>query len=475
MEFLEAVLTGMKEQEIREFRYFLNRHPQNTGSTSVTSRRDLHLLELIRTPKKGGDEISDTARLIYQGEKDRNAYHQLRNRLKKSLEEFLFFESSRRSEDYEIRKLIEISRYFFARKWYDLGQTILEKAENMALQSKSYTELGNIYNLLILNAAYIPTLSLNDLLEKRRKNNLAVERSFHIHYLLGQVRQLLASSDTFQTHIDVDYAINRLLLQNGITDDSPEHAPLWIQVITMVGETLLQQGKSSLLEQYLVLKYPELEEKGVLSAAGTETRFRVLWAIVALVYQNRNFSRIEKFLFDLKYEAGKRKETRPEWMELVAMVEIGVSLETGQLARAKQIFNEIADRINPLRKHWVLCRLAAANPTDYNLFQCLQEFDQKIDSGTISNSVEAFAFQLDVLRCRIIAEPNIPYLQLLEEIKTSHKIFLQHPESEEANRFLEWVCKSSSATTTCPTLKRLPEPGDLRFLPQAYHWTPFIR
>ena len=48
MDFLETVLTGMKEQEVREFRYVLNRHPQGSGSASGLLRRDLVPIDLIR-------------------------------------------------------------------------------------------------------------------------------------------------------------------------------------------------------------------------------------------------------------------------------------------------------------------------------------------------------------------------------------------------------------------------------------------
>jgi hypothetical protein len=350
MDFLETVLTGMKEQEVREFRYFLNRHPQGANPEPGTVRRDLALVELIR--KNGDtDKDLDLSSIIY-GTKDRNAYHQLRNRLRKSLEEFLFFENSRRSSEYEIRKHIEIARYLIQKNAWEQALGNIEKAESLAQAENNYAELCALYNLLIQYSTRIPWISLNDLMEKRKVNQEKLDQKYHYLFVISQIRDMLETGEKLKSHIDIDYAVNRIMQQHHIEDENPEHALLWLDICTLVSEVLLRKNLLDILEQYLVLKHREFGEKPVYSSAGNGYRLRMLWQIIGLLFHRKKFDIIDKYLYELKYEVGKLRDIYPEMEDRLRCVEALTGLKTGQLARARQSLDGISTA-QPSLKPWI--------------------------------------------------------------------------------------------------------------------------
>lgn len=350
MDFLETVLTGMKEQEVREFRYFLNRHPQGASPEPGTFRRDLALVELIR--KNGENEKEhDWASQIY-GTKDRNAYHQLRNRLRKSLEEFLFFENSRRGNEYEIRKYIEIARYLIQKnEWVQAMQSI-EKAENLALTDNNFAELSALYNLLIQYSTRIPGISLHELMEKRKLNQVKLDQKYHYLFVVSQIRDMLETGEKLKSHIDIDYAVNRIMQQHHIQDEDPEHAVLWLDICNLVSEVLLRKDLLDILEQYLILKHREFGEKPVYSSAGNGYRLRMLWQILGLLFRRNKFDIIDKYLYELKYESEKLREIYPEMEDRLRCVEGLTGLKTGQYARTRQSIDLIPSS-NTHLKPWV--------------------------------------------------------------------------------------------------------------------------
>lgn len=360
MDFLETVLTGMKEQEVREFRYFLNRHPQGAGQDTGQARRDLALVDLIRKSGEAEREV-DPAILIY-GTRDRNAYHQLRNRLRKSLEDFLFFENSRKGSEFEIRKYIEIARYLLQRNAWEQAMASIEKAENLALADHNFSELSSLYNLMIRHSAHMPWVSLQEIMHKRKANQEKLDQQFHDLFIISQIREMLEAGDKLKSHIDIDYAVNRIMARHHIQDEDPEHAILWLNICSLVSEILLQRNLLDILEQYLILKHREFGEKPVYSSAGNGYRLRMLWQITSLLFRKNKLNILDKYLFELKYEAEKLRDIYPEMEDRLRCVEAMAGLKTGQTARTRQALDLISPQNSLLKpwQYWLEAELALA-------------------------------------------------------------------------------------------------------------------
>lgn len=459
MDFLETVLTGMKEQEVREFRYFLNRHPQGSGSESGLLRRDLVLIDLIRKTGEN-DKDTDFALQIY-GNKDRNAYHQLRNRLRKNLEEFLFFENSRKGNEYEIRKFIEIARYLFQKNAWQHAMQALEKAEKLAIEDQNYSELSALYNLLILYSARMPWISLQELMDKRKKNQEKLDKKFHYLYIISEIRGMLESEEKLKSHIDIDYAITRIMQQHQIQDEDPEHAILWLEIAGLVSEVLLQKNLLDILEQYLILKHREFGEKPVYSSAGNGYRLRMLWQIIGLLFLKNRFEILDKYLFELKYESEKLKDIYPEMEDRLKCVEALAGIHTRQLARSRQSCDLIRDKDFPglaAWKCWIHALLASENQQP----QLIPDFLSEISLQKLSSSLDHLMLALAI--CELVQKHDLPLGNTWNKTSVSEHFKSLH-QQEYGHTFLEWL---QHDTLNPMPVAKLPEAGTLGFTARSF-------
>lgn len=455
MDFLETVLTGMKEQEVREFRYFLNRHPQGASPEPGTFRRDLALVELIR---KNGDseKENDWATQIY-GTKDRNAYHQLRNRLRKSLEEFLFFENSRRGNEYEIRKYIEIARYLIQKNEWEQAMQSIDKAENLALADNNFAELSALYNLLIQYSTRIPWISLQELMDKRKRNQAKLDQKYHYLFVVSQIRDMLETGEKLKSHIDIDYAVNRIMQQHQIQDEDPEHAILWLDICNLVCEVLLRKGLLDILEQYLILKHREFGEKPVYSSAGNGYRLRMLWQIIGLLFRRQKFDIIDKYLYELKYESEKLREIYPEMEDRLRCIEGLTGLQTGQLARTRQSIDQIPSSNTNLRPWvcWMESELCLSQNHSHDIPSWINQIN--LDKLPINSDHLLLALAINNLFQKSGVEPSANW----EKIKIADH-FKSLLVQDFPNQILNWMQKNQDI----PAFQhaRLPEAGSIGFL-----------
>lgn len=458
MDFLETVLTGMKEQEVREFRYFLNRHPQGAGPESGQARRDLALVDLIR--KSGESEReTDPAILIY-GTRDRNAYHQLRNRLRKSLEEFLFFENSRKGSEYEIRKYIEIARYLIQRNAWEQAMASIEKAENLALADHNFSELGSLYNLMIRHSAHMPWISLQEIMQKRKANQEKLDQQFHDLFIISQVRDMLEAGDKLKSHIDIDYAVNRIMAQHHIQDEDPEHAILWLNICSLVSDILIQRNLLDILEQYLILKHREFGEKPVYSSAGNGYRLRMLWQITGLLFRKNKLDILDKYLFELKYESEKLRDIYPEMENRLRCVEAMAGLRTRQLARARQALDLISPQHTLLNswKNWLEAELALAlNPQSPSISAWLDNIHPETLPVNSDHLLLCMAIRNLLNRAGIQPDSRWSLPAILEHFKPLNS----QPNSA---RIFSWAQSPDQDNSQFLPDVRLPEAGSIGFL-----------
>ena len=456
MDFLETVLTGMKEQEVREFRYFLNRHPQGANPEPGGVRRDLALVELIR--KNGDNEKDlDPASQIY-GTKDRNAYHQLRNRLRKSLEEFLFFENSRKSNEYEIRKHVEIARYLIQKNAWDQASLSIEKAESLAKAGNNFAELSALYNLLIQYSTRIPRISLNELMQKRKLNQEKLDHKYHYLFVISQIRDMLVTGEKLKSHIDIDYAVNRIMQQHHIQDENPEHAVLWLDITSLVSEVLLQNNLEEILEQYLILKHREFGEKPVYSSAGNGYRLRMLWQIIGLLFHRNKFDLIDKYLSELRYEVGKLRDIYPEMEDRLRCIEAMTGLKTKQLARTRQSLDGISQSQASLKPwiYWIEAEYCLAQ----NKPESVQYWLDQISIDTLPIQTDCFLLALSASKTWSRANLEAPNTWATEDL-LEHFRALQQQENLTG---LFDALQKNDAINYPQILKRLPEAGSLGFL-----------
>ena len=191
------------------------------------------------------------------------------------------------------------------------------------------------------------------------------------------------------------------------------------------------------------------------------------------MYHNRSLTRIEKYVFDLKYEAHKRREAHPEWETTCQVVEAAICMATGQWARARQCVQSIsAETSSGWRSRWLKGWLASAEPgADRGMLQQLEQMRHFWEQKENPKTEEAFAFSMDLLTLTRKACPEC-------DIQPSLSSLLQHFRpyiSVQQQQWAEWWQSAAPGGPEIPKLTRIPDTDDLSFLAWPHHRLPFIR
>ena len=134
-------------------------------------RKDTKNIQLFKLLVKNDLSSKDICLKLYHSHK-KDAYHALRKRLYQSIIDFIANLSldEEKALDMQIIKLILASRTFLLHKQFKVAYKILDKAEELADENYLFPLLNEIYHTKIQYAYSNPSIELDILIEKFKKN-----------------------------------------------------------------------------------------------------------------------------------------------------------------------------------------------------------------------------------------------------------------------------------------------------------------
>jgi hypothetical protein len=303
MDTLEKLIQTLTPQESRDFKFFLNRYPNPHADENSPERKDCMLYDIIRS-----EEVTDSDNImmeIYGTLKEKNAYHLLRKRLRIQIEDFIFLYKKDENVSFHVSKFVSIALNFLKNKVYKEAWYYFRKAEEKALESRSYDLLNHVYNVIMSNykTAWMAEtfLDITLLLERSEKNlqqtYYFTNQKMALLHFYSLTRNRLIKIDP--TITSIDKVANEILKRYSLNKNEKTDTNLPVQMALLTAEVFIKNKKYALWEKFLISKYHEFEKKQVFNNSNIPTKKNFIYQICGALIQNKKYETAEKYVFDL--------------------------------------------------------------------------------------------------------------------------------------------------------------------------------
>jgi len=294
-----AQLFSIEEQQ--QFVHFLEAKNKRNDS------KNIQLFKLLLKANLPSEELC----LKLYPSNNKAAYHALRKRLMSSLVEFManVSLSGENSVQMHIIKHLLASRTLFFHNQFKLGYKLLDKAESIALEHNLFSLLSEIYHTKIQYAHHLPSLNLNELMEKFEANlkNKLLEDRLNIVY--AKIRQALnrvaykGEVIDFQTLLETIFKEQSIEINNSLSFKSLYQLMAIVSISAFVTNDYLQ------IESFLIRTYSQLEKR---KGKQLFYHIQVLYFIANTLFRNKKFELSQEYLEQMHQQMllGRKKYYR---------------------------------------------------------------------------------------------------------------------------------------------------------------------
>jgi hypothetical protein len=322
---IENIILSFTKQEYRDFKYFVS-------SSKDTSRRDISLLEMIRL-KKDAEE------------KNVNAHHQTKKRLKQKLERFTLNKSQQQDGFSKIYALMETAKYLFRKNMYDEGWNYLLNAEKMAIDAEEYRLLDYNYDIQIAysyNVAAHPKqgFSIEMLLKKWEENKILSNLESNANAAYALLVNELNKQFAGQLSVNIDTLINDILERYKIDKVVYDNKfRIYCKIVSLICRVLREKREYENLKRYSINSYKTIEENKAIDKVPQDFLIDLLDAICIATLRSKDYRSCEKYtgLYEKLTQqmiASSPKYTYYDFIQSVGVCDL--SLCTNKLHIARQ-------------------------------------------------------------------------------------------------------------------------------------------
>lgn len=395
MDDLQQIIHSLSDNEQKEFRQFIQRN------RFKNSRIDLDLFNLFAVDKVyDKDEI---LKLLY-GEKsvDRNAYHSIRKRLVKHLNDFIYLRQIDNDESLasEISKNLILIRHLFGHNLDKLAWKYLNKSEKLASRSELNQQLQMIYELQIEHYdSHWIDVPLKDLVKKRKHYSELAQEDQNLKIIGSFVKQELEKVKIEAQDLDLERILDLLLNTFEMKDSLFRRPKLRYNFVLIARGIILANKEFYSFEEYVIRNYQKIADSGYFDSRPSH-RLNMLYIVSHTLYRNKKFGEAIGYLNEMQ-----------EYLTQVG----------------KGIFNRM-------------------NPKYHMLLAACQNFSGNLEESiTILEKLNTFKFVLREDELNTQLNLSIYYFQL-EEYKKANQTLLKIGRTDnwfEKNMGVEWRIKKN--------------------------------
>ncbi len=294
MDDLQQIIHSLSLNEQKDFRQFIQRNRFRT------SRVDLTLFNLFTDGKTY--EKDEVFRKIYGEVVDKNAYHSLRKRLVKHLNDFIYLKQIGHDESLasEVSKNLILVKHLFGHNLKKLGWKYLRKSEKMANRSELNLQLQLIYEMQIEN--YDPNWisdSLKDLVKKRKIVAELAQEDQNLNIIGSFVKQELEKVKMEAQEIDLERILDLLLNTFEMKDSLFRRPKLRYNFVLIARKIILANKAFYSFEDYVIDNYNKINDSGYFETRPSD-RLNILYSISHTLYRNKKFDKAIAYLNEMK-------------------------------------------------------------------------------------------------------------------------------------------------------------------------------
>lgn len=283
MDDLSAIVSTLTKEEQKEFTRFIQRN------RFKNARIDLKLYNLILNQ----DSLiaTDYFEQLYAGEGNRNAYHTIRKRLAKHLNDFIYLKMLEHDEslEAELNRFISLIRHLFSHQLNKQAWKYIRKAEKLAKKSELNLQLQLVYELQIehFDSSQIK-ISLSDLVSLRQEALRLASEEQNLKIIGSYVQQELKKVKLKGEELDLEKILNLLLNSFNMQDSLFRRPKLRYNFVLIARQIILSNKAFYAFEDYVINNFQKIEATGYFVGKKSQ-KLNMLYIISHTLYRNKKF------------------------------------------------------------------------------------------------------------------------------------------------------------------------------------------
>ena len=320
MDDLFDLIQSFSADERKEFRLFLQRNK------SRRERKDIQLFDLLSK-----DELLSKMQIhqhLYGDQFDKNAYHSLRKRLIKQINDFVYLKRIDNDDSLsaEISRDLTLVRHLFEHNLNKQAWKYLKKAERLATTAESNRELQLVYNFMIERFdERLCDKSLIDLVDKRLLAGKQAREEEHLRIVSSLVQQELEKVRMTGQDLDLEEVTDRLLDQFDLKESFFQRPGLLYNFVLLTRTTILARKNFYSFEAFVQNSYRTILKSGYFETHLSH-HLNILYILAHTFYRNKKFDKAISYLEEMqellpKVNKGIFKQFYPRYYLLLAACE----------------------------------------------------------------------------------------------------------------------------------------------------------
>ena len=292
MDPIQQIVRSFSLDEHKDFRLFIQRKKLKG------KRKDLMLYDLFFNETIPSKE--DILRELYDSEsaKAKNAYHTVRKRLLKEINDFLYLRRSSIEETKagEINKSLILVEHLLEHQLIKLAWKQLNKAEQLAIDGEFNQQLVWIYDLQIKNFnREFSKNNLNEIVSARIQANLRFQEDESLKIIGSLVKQELDQIILQGDDIDLQKVTDDLIKQFDLENALFKRPKLLFNFVFLTRTIMLGRKDYSSFEGFLLNSYKRLSRSEYFEKNRAD-HLRILYVVAHTLYRNKKFDLAIQYL-----------------------------------------------------------------------------------------------------------------------------------------------------------------------------------
>jgi hypothetical protein len=437
---VDEIIKSFTKEELREFKYFLNR--RNDGKES---RIDIALLDQIRKGTITNDNVI--------------LHRQAKNRMKKHLELFVAIDDIKQRTTSQIFNKIEVASFLFRKGLFDHAWDYLSKAETIAKEQEEYELLNYIYYIELsysYNIAVTPStkkIAIEKLIEKWSQNNRLAVLDNNTNAAYAELFLTISSGFTQRLNANVDEIINPIMKKYDLGEEVYlGNMKIFLKTVNIVCRLLREKREYTELKEYSLKSFYVLRDKRMLNKVAIEPLIDLLDVICISALRTKDYVNYEKFqrLYTAYIKKMDQTSSAFSYYDFIPSIDAAdLYMCTNRLPQAKRklldLYSKYKDYTESPRIFFLLrVNLIAAHFKSNEFDKCLSLYAQIIQFGE-KKILEEPGFRLELMLFTDIYAVMFHYqsgdndyaLYLSEKLKRKYKQELSESSNYREAFFLK--------------------------------------
>ena len=300
MNDLSSLIQSFTPQEQEQFVTYLSKKNKRLDSKNVKLFKFLACKTNVDT---------NICKLLYPNN-NKPAYHALRKRLFASLIDFKANTSLKdeTSKDIHIIKHIIAARSLLQDKQYNIGYSILSKAEILAKEQLAFTLLNEIYHTKIQYASTQKNIDLNNLIKIYNQNNTLYQTEEQLNIAYARIRFEMTTLLSSGEYIDFNLIVSKIFSEQNINIDDNLNLKSFYQLISIASVSAYLSKDYLNIEHFVTSIYNKIKDHPH-KAQHLYYHIHVIYMMANMYFRNKKFGEASKYLnimLDLMLKRNKK-------------------------------------------------------------------------------------------------------------------------------------------------------------------------